>query len=73
MGFLLNPIMIPLGGLVMVVLVVGMATLRKMREKELQAHQELRSREMEHERKMKEMDIEKAKLEVEKVRVGKST
>ena len=72
MGFLLNPIMIPLGGLVMVVLVVGMATMRKMREKELQAHQELRSREMEHERKMTEMEIEKAKLELEKARVGKS-
>ena len=73
MGFLLNPLLIPLGGLVMVVLVVGMATLRKMREKELQAHQELRSREMEHERKMKEMEIEKAKLELEKARVSRST
>jgi len=28
---------------------------------------------MEHERKMKEMEIEKAKLELEKARVGKST
>lgn len=73
MGFLLNPIMIPLGAFVMVVLIVGMVTLGKMREKELQAHQELRSREMEHERKMKEMEIEKAKLELEKAQVGKSS
>jgi len=73
MGFLLTPFMVPLGAFVMVVLVVGMATLGKMREKEPQAHQELRSREMEHERKVKEMEIEKAKLELEKARVGKST
>jgi hypothetical protein len=42
-----------------------------MRERELQAHQELRVREMEHERKMKEMDIEKAKIDLEKARMGK--
>jgi len=73
MGFLLNPIMIPLGAFVMVVLIVGMVTLGKMREKELAAHQELRLREMEHERQMKEMEIEKAKLEVEKARATKSS
>ena len=73
MGFLLNPIMIPLGAFVMVVLIVGMVTLGKMREKELAAHQELRQREMEHEREMKKMEIEKAKLEVEKARATKSS
>jgi hypothetical protein len=44
-----------------------------MREKELQAHQDLRLREMEHERKMKEMEIEKSKLELDKAREVKRT
>jgi hypothetical protein len=52
----------------MVIIVVAMINFRKMREKELVAHQELRLREMEHERKLKEMEIEKAKLELEKAR-----
>ena len=64
----INPIMIPLGALLMVVIIVAIVNYRKMRERELQAHQELRSREMEHERKLKEMEIEKAKIDLEKAR-----
>ena len=71
-SILTNPIFIPLGGMVMVIFIVGISAMRKMRERELQAHQELRIREMEHERKLKEMEIEKAKLEVEKAKVAKS-
>jgi hypothetical protein len=37
-----------------------------MRERELQAHQDLRMREMDHERRLKELEIERLKLEVEK-------
>jgi hypothetical protein len=67
-----NPgILVPLGAFVMAIIIVAIGTMRKMREKELQAHQELRIREMEHERKMKEMEIEKARLELEKVRTTK--
>jgi len=72
MHFLNNPILIPLGAFVMVVLIVAIASFRKMREKELEAHQVLRTQEMEHERKMKELEIEKVRLEVEKARTQKS-
>ncbi len=68
----LSPFVVPLGAFIMVVLIVAIASMKKMREKELDAHQRLRQQEMDHERKMKELDIEKAKLEVEKARAGKS-
>jgi Tfp pilus assembly protein PilV len=71
-SILTNPIFIPLGLFVMVIFIVGITAMRKMRERELQAHQELRIREMEHERKLKEMDIERAKLELEKAKAVKS-
>ena len=54
MDFLQNPFIVPLGAFVMTVIIVAIAAMGKMRAKELQAHQELRLREMEHERKMKE-------------------
>jgi hypothetical protein len=63
---------IPLGAFLMVIFIVAITSMRKMRERELQAHQELRIREMEHERKLKEMEIEKAKLELEKTKASKS-
>ena len=71
-SILTNPIFIPLGAFVMVIFIVGITAMRKMREREIQAHQELRIREMEHERKLKEMEIEKAKLELEKAKAVKS-
>jgi len=43
-----------------------------MREKELAAHQQLRTQEMEHEQKMKGLDLEKAKIELEKTRATKN-
>jgi hypothetical protein len=69
-----NPgIVVPLGVFVMTVAIVaitvGFGSVRKMRERELLAHQDLRTREMEHERKLKELEVEKAKLELEKARV----
>jgi len=64
-------LIVPLGAFLMVIFIVAITSMRKMRERELQAHQELRIREMEHERKLKEMEIDKAKLELEKARVGK--
>jgi len=68
-----NGLIVPLGAFVMVIFIVAIVSMRKMREHELQAHQELRIREMEHERKMKELDVEKAKLELEKTKAGKNT
>jgi hypothetical protein len=68
----LSPFVVPLGAFGMVVLIVAIASMKKMREKELEAHQQLRTQEMEHERKMKELDIERAKLELEKARTTKN-
>ena len=63
---------VTLGLFAMIVLIVAIDSMRKMREKELEAHQQLRTQEMEHERKMKELDLEKAKLELEKARSTKN-
>lgn len=68
----ISPIAVPLVAFAMVVLIVAITSLTKMREKELLAHQQLRTQEMEHERKMKELDLEKAKLELEKTRSAKN-
>jgi hypothetical protein len=56
-------ILIPLSAILMPVLIVGIVFWYKAREKELQYHQDLRMREMEHQKKMMEMqiDLEKAK------------
>jgi hypothetical protein len=72
MHMLGSPFVVPLGVFVMVVLIVAINSMRKMREKELEAHQQLRTQEMEHERKLKELEIEKARLEAEKARAGKN-
>jgi hypothetical protein len=67
MGNLLRPERIPIIGIItgtaMTVLIVAIVAWYKARERELQAHQEMRIREMEHQRKMKELelDIEKVK------------
>jgi hypothetical protein len=71
-GVLHNPFIVPLGAFVMVIFIVAIVSMRKMREHELRAHQELRIREMEHERKMKELEIDKARLELEKAKTSKS-
>ena len=65
-------LLVPLGVFAMVVLIVAIRSLGSTREKELAAHQQLRQLEMEHERKMKEMDLEKAKVELEKARTTKA-
>lgn len=68
-----NPgLLVPLGAFVMVIIIVAIGSMRKMRERELQAHQDLRVREMEHERRIKELEIEKAKIELEKARLVKA-
>jgi len=71
MGILSNPLVVPLGAFLMVVIIVAIKQFARTREKELAAHQELRQREMEHERKLKEMEIEKAKIELDKAKASK--
>ena len=67
-----NPFIIPLAAFVMVIIIVAVGSFKKMRDKELEAHLALRQREMDHERQLKQMEIEKAKIELEKARTGKS-
>lgn len=63
-----NPLMIPIFGIVfgtlMIVAIVGIAVWSKTRERELQAHQEMQVREFEHQRRMKELELEIAKTRV---------
>ena len=57
MEFLQSPIMIPLAALVTVITLVSVEPLKSLREKELDAQRELRVREMEHQQRMKELDL----------------
>jgi hypothetical protein len=50
--------LIPIIAILLPVFIVGIVFWYKAREKELQYHQELRFREMEHQKKMKELEIE---------------
>ncbi len=58
----ISPMLIPIAGViagtVMVVAVAGIIFWFKARDKELQYHQDLRLKEMEHQRRMKELEIE---------------
>ena len=50
--------LIPIAGMLMVLGIVAIVFWFKARDKELQYHQDLRIREMEHQRKMKELEVE---------------
>jgi hypothetical protein len=52
------PIIGTVAGAVMIVAIVAIVFSFKARMKELQFHQDLRIREMEHQRKMKELEVE---------------
>lgn len=54
--------LIPIAGMAMVVTIVGIIFWFKARQKELEFHQEIRIREMEHQRRVKELDLEMEKL-----------
>lgn len=68
-GMFSNALMVPIAGTVfgtaMIVAIVGIVFWFKGRERELQMHRELRVLEMEHQRRMKEIE-----LEIEKTRAG---
>ena len=67
----INPLFIPIVGTIfgtaMIVAIVAIVHWHKARDKELQYHQDLRIREMEHQRKMKELEVE-----LEKARAAQS-
>jgi hypothetical protein len=60
MESLISPYIIPLGAFVMVVLLMALESMKGVREEELEAYRELRIREMDHLRRMKELEVERA-------------
>ena len=71
MDFPVNPVLIPIVGTifgtVMIVAIVGIVHWSKTRTKELQFHQDLRVREMEHQRKMKELEVELERIKARSI------
>jgi hypothetical protein len=54
----MSPLMIPLAVFAMVVLIVALTHLAQIRNLEIDVHQKLHVQEMEHQRRMKELDLE---------------
>jgi short subunit fatty acids transporter len=67
----INPILIPIAGTifgtVMIVAIVGIVFWFKAREKELQVHQDMRLREMDHQLKMKELELQIEKTKAQQI------
>ncbi|HXX21721.1 MAG TPA: hypothetical protein VEO19_01070 [Terriglobia bacterium] len=61
-----SPTIIPLAAFALAVIIVAIVHLMKIRDLEIDSHQRLRIEEMEHQRKMRELD-----LELERVRQGR--
>jgi hypothetical protein len=53
-----SPVIIPLAAFALVVIIVAIVHLMKIRDLEIDAVQRLRIEEMEHQRKMRELDLE---------------
>jgi hypothetical protein len=53
-----SPFIIPLAVFAMVALIVAITCMAKVRDKELEIHSRLQSEQMEHQRKMKELEME---------------
>ncbi len=62
----MSPFVLPLGVFAMVVLIVAITQIVKIREKEMEVHQKLHIEEMEHQRRLRELD-----LELERIKQGK--
>lgn len=54
----MSPFLIPLSVFGMVVLIVALSYLSKIHSLEVEVHQNLHAQEMEHKRKMQELDVE---------------
>lgn len=61
----MHPFLIPIGAFAAAALIVAIVQLAKIRDREIEVHHELYREEMEHHRKMKELEIE-----LERVRKG---
>ena len=57
-----SPFIIPLAAFAMTALIVAIITLAKIRDKEMDVHQKLHTEELDHQRRMKELDLELAKV-----------
>jgi len=57
-----SPLIIPLAIFAMVVLIVAITQLVKIRDLEMDVHQRLYQEELEHQRKMRELDLELERL-----------
>ena len=53
-----SPLIIPLAAFALVVVIVAIVHLMKIRDLEIDSHQRLRFEEMEHQRKMRELELE---------------
>jgi hypothetical protein len=62
----MSPFIVPLAVFAMVVLIVAITQIVKIREKEMEVQQKLYIEEMEHQRRMRELD-----LELERTKQGK--
>ena len=58
-------VLIPIVAILLPVFIVGIVFWSKSHEKDLQFHQDMRIREMEHQRKMKELEIELEKTKAQ--------
>jgi hypothetical protein len=54
----MSPFFIPLGVFAMVVLIVAITQMISIRDKEMEVHQRLHLEEMDHQRKMRELELE---------------
>jgi hypothetical protein len=59
---------IPIAGMAMIVAIIGIIFWYKVRERELAVQQDMRIREMEHQRRLKELDLELEKAKAAQVR-----
>ena len=53
-----SPFIIPLAVFALAVIITAVTELVKIRAREIETHQQLRLEEMEHQRKMRELDLE---------------
>ena len=59
----MSPFLVPLGVFVMVVLIVALSAAAKIRNLEVDVHEKLHREEMEHQRKMGELELELKRIE----------
>jgi hypothetical protein len=59
----MSPFFVPLGIFAMVVLIVAIVAVSKIRDIEVDVHQKLHAKEMEHQQKMRELELELQRIE----------